>query len=136
MLQSVTDHCQAQENCFAFSAAVLSVTCGIYIACPPAPPSRCSGKSSLGLNSGLFWGRVVQSCRVRQEQERQAGLRCWELVPARTLMPHSWCERAIHSHIRKAEIRFWLKEHIACDTWLFKCWFLSYFPALSSLLHN
>lgn len=133
ILQSTTDHCQAHANCLAAFAAVLSVTFGDLHSVPSCSTFQMQCEEQSWWNSGLFLGRAVQSCRVRQEWEHPAVLRCWEPGPARALIPHSQSESAIYSHPPKAKMRFWLKEHVACDTWLFKHWFLCYFPALSLL---
>ena len=133
ILQCITDHCQAHENCLAVFAAVLSTTFGDLHSMPSCSTFQTPCEEQSRWNSGLFWGRGVQSCRVRQERDHPAVLRCWEPGPARALIPHSQCEKAIYSHPQKAEMRFQLKERVACDTWLFRHWFLGYFPPLSLL---
>lgn len=57
-----------------------------YIACPPAPPSRCGVMSGLG--EVLTFMGAVQMCRVRQGREHPAVLRCRELVQPGRYPPH------------------------------------------------
>ena len=133
ILQHFTDHCQAHENWLADFAAAWSVTFEDIHSVPSCSTFQMQRAEQSWWNSGLFWSRAVQSCRVRHEQARPAVLRCWEPGPATAFVPCSGCESATFSHPQKAQMRFWLKEHIARGTWLFKHWFLSYFPALHLL---